>query len=460
MVPSLLQRWRKTGNPSSAIAPWFSRADSTTESLHHGSIFGKKWSMERNLDLRAVLDAWPVDGKDSVRSARGADGREIILVRQPMGVEQYEADGRPDGQRVHGLESAFDFHQARITAARQNDPAGACDLSAEDCTQLVHEAAAYHRRMLLLFRLKDWTRVERDTARNLRLIEFIKSHARHAEDRVQLDPWHSGTTRINTVARVMILLESGHHGDARKIVVTLGIPNAIVDDASGNVHLAEALLASVRDCLVDHVVCRLEEDALFVRQDDYWVIVYHGKRALLKDSRGLHCLALLLRYPGCEFHVGELLAHLFEAPALLVPEIAGGFRKDGGAQLVTVGLSSGHPVLDAQAKAQYKHRLNELREEFDEAGQRNDAHRAAKAQEEMDAIAQHLFSAIGLGGRDRKTSSDAERARCAVTKRIKQAIQKIAETIPALGHHFSARIKTGYFCSYNPHPDRPVAWKF
>jgi hypothetical protein len=24
----------------------------------------------------------------------------------------------------------------------------------------------------------------------------------------------------------------------------------------------------------------------------------------------------------------------------------------------------------------------------------------------------------------------------------------------------AARIKTGYFCSYNPHLDRPVAWKF
>ena len=73
--------------------------------------------------------------------------------------------------------------------------------------------------------------------------------------------------------------------------------------------------------------------------------------------------------------------------------------------------------------------------------------------------ARHPASAIGLGGRDRKTSSNAERARPA-TKRIKQAIQKIAEVLPALGRHLSARIKTGYFCSYNPHPECPMAWKF
>ena len=36
---------------------------------------------------------------------------------------------------------------------------------------------------------------------------------------------------------------------------------------------------------------------------------------------------------------------------------------------------------------------------------------------------------------------------------------KFADIIPVLGHHLTARSKTGYFCSSNPHPDRPVAWK-
>lgn len=88
-----------------------------------------------------------------------------------------------------------------------------------------------------------------------------------------------------------------------------------------------------------------------------------------------------------------------------------------------VGLYNGDVVLDATAKVQIKHRRAELRAEPTEAEQRNDSHLAAEAQEEMDTIAQHLASAIGLGGRDRKVSSDAERARSAVTKRIKQASQ-------------------------------------
>ena len=78
----------------------------------------------------------------------------------------------------------------------------------------------------------------------------------------------------------------------------------------------------------------------------------------------------------------------------------------------------------------------------------------------MNCIAEQLASAVGLGGKKSRAGSHAERARSTVTKRLKGAIDKIGEAIPGLGRHLSARIKTGYFCSYNPHPDRPVAWKF
>jgi hypothetical protein len=124
------------------------------------------------------------------------------------------------------------------------------------------------------------------------------------------------------------------------------------------------------------------------------------------------------------------------------------------------GPFNGAPVLDAKAKAECRCRLNELRQDLSEAERFNDRQRKTEAQDEIRAIADYLASAVGLGGRGRKTSSDAERARSAVTKCIKKAIQKIGEAIPPLGYHLVARIKTGYFCSYNPHPDRPVSWKF
>jgi non-specific serine/threonine protein kinase len=194
------------------------------------------------------------------------------------------------------------------------------------------------------------------------------------------------------------------------------------------------------------------EESLFLRQNDYWIIRYQGHVALLRSTQGLRCLAVLLRDPGREFHVSELLARPLDASTL-----GAGVAVD---KRVTGGLFSGFPVLDAQAKAEYKRRLNELRHDLDEAERFSDPQRKTEALDEMQAVAARLAYALGLGGRDRKTSSDAERARSAVTKCIKKAIQKIGDAIPSLGYHLATRIKTGYFCSYSPHPARPVAWKF
>ena len=194
------------------------------------------------------------------------------------------------------------------------------------------------------------------------------------------------------------------------------------------------------------------KESLFLRQNDYWIIRYHGHAALLKSTLGLHYLAILLRDPGREFHVRELLAHpiAVSTPAAVV----------AAKGPVKGALYAGVPVLDAQAKVEYKHRVDDLRQELNQAERFNDPQRKTEVQNELLAIADHLASAVGLGGRDRKSSPDAERARSAVTKCIKKAVREIGEAIPVLGYHLAARIKTGYFCSYKPHPDRPVAWKF
>ena len=204
--------------------------------------------------------------------------------------------------------------------------------------------------------------------------------------------------------------------------------------------------------IVDRPSLPIHEESLFLRQNDYWTIRYHGHAALLKSTRGLHYLTVLLRDPGREFHVMELLARPMDVSTPAAAVAAHG--------RVTGGLYTGVPVLDAQAKAEYKCRVNDLRQDLNQAKRFNDPQRKTEVQNELQAIADHLASAVGLGGRDRKTSSDAERARSAVTKCIKQAVGKIGEAIPSLGYHLAARIKTGYFCSYHPHPDRPVAWKF
>jgi hypothetical protein len=222
--------------------------------------------------------------------------------------------------------------------------------------------------------------------------------------------------------------------------------------SKGAISRAQQKVEQVGECPADCSILPTHEDCLFFHQNDYWVVRYHGCSALLKSTRGLHYLAVLLHDPWREFHVRELLACPLDPSTLAAAAAV--------YQYVTGRLGAGVPVLDAQAKAECKCRLNELRQELSEAERFNDSQRKTEAQNEIQAIADYLASAMGLGGRDRKTSSDAERARSAVTKCIRNAIQKIGHAIPSLGYHLAGRINTGYFCSYTPHPERPVNWKF
>ena len=136
--------------------------------------------------------------------------------------------------------------------------------------------------------------------------------------------------------------------------------------------------------------------------------------------------------------------------------------KDGDAGSSRPGglLSDVGPILDARAKAEYKSRLDDLRRDLEEAERFHDPDRALRSRNEIDALATQLAAAVGLGGQDRRVGSEAERARSAVTKRIKGSINQIGKAIPSLRIHLAVRVKTGYFCSYNPHPERPVAWRF
>jgi hypothetical protein len=407
--------------------------------------------------LHEFIDGWPFDPENNVRVVFGANGREMIMVRQPMGLESYEADGRPDGRHPHGMESALEFQLSRLAAARRAAAEPAFKLTAADCAELFDEGTLYYHRFVHFFRLGDWTRAERDTARNLHLIDFLKHYAEVEEDRVQLETWRPAISLMNTVARSAMLMEKGPGDEALQTALD-GLRGVNGHDAHADG--PRGLIASLLQTLGNSpAICPLlhpHEESLFRREGDYWTIRYQGQAAILKATRGLDCLRYLLRHPRREIHVSELPAALIDSP---VPAFPDGLRETVG-EVVTVGLRDAGPILDSQAKAVYKRRIDELRNDLEEAERFNDSHRAARDRTEMDAIVHQLAAAVGLGGRDRRASSDAERARSAITKRIKESINRIAEAIPQLGRHLAARIKTGYFCSYNPHPDRPVAWKF
>jgi tetratricopeptide (TPR) repeat protein len=177
-------------------------------------------------------------------------------------------------------------------------------------------------------------------------------------------------------------------------------------------------------------------DARLALEDEGWLVEFGGRRARVRNRKGIAYLARLLERP-----------HL-EIPAL---ELAGG-------QAETPQGDAG-PMLDEEAKRAYRRRVDELREEIDQARRWNDPERAERASAELDLLGAELSRAVGLGGRDRRAASNAERARVSVTRAIRSAIEAIEDHHEELGSHLAASVRTGTHCRYAPAAGDEVAWR-
>jgi TolB-like protein/tetratricopeptide (TPR) repeat protein len=171
--------------------------------------------------------------------------------------------------------------------------------------------------------------------------------------------------------------------------------------------------------------------ATFRRNGTLWTLAFGGLSVQLTHQKGFLDLAHLLARPGVEMHCLELA----DRPV------------DGGGDV---------PVLDDRARRELKSRVRDLQKEIDEAEAVHDPGRAERAREELDQLVEHLSGALGIGGRARQLGSAAERARSAVTWRIRNAIKKIASAHPRLGRHLENSVHTGTFCVYEP--ETPTDW--
>jgi hypothetical protein len=208
------------------------------------------------------------------------------------------------------------------------------------------------------------------------------------------------------------------------------------------------------------------ERGLFRQEGDYWTVGYSERVFRLKDCLGLSFISYLLRHPGTEFHVLDLGARApdRELARNQAKQLSGALPMNPeeleASGIHVGGLGDAGELLDEQAKAAYRARLGELREELQEAKEFGQVERAARAEEEIDALGAELSRAIGLGGRHRRAASVTERARQRAKKNIKTAIGGIARHDPELGRMFSRCIRTGIYCSYIPDPRFQVVGQF
>jgi tetratricopeptide (TPR) repeat protein len=185
-------------------------------------------------------------------------------------------------------------------------------------------------------------------------------------------------------------------------------------------------------------------------EGEIWTVTGADAVVRLKDRKGLQYLATLLERPDVEVHAIDLVNGPID------PAVRG--TAAGGELPVSDGGDAGE-LLDAEARAAYRERIGELREELEEAERFNDVERAARLREELEFIGAELARAVGLGGRGRRAGSAAERARVNVTRAIRGAVRAIAEHDARLGHHLGRSVRTGVFCAYQPGPPGPDGWR-
>jgi tetratricopeptide (TPR) repeat protein len=185
---------------------------------------------------------------------------------------------------------------------------------------------------------------------------------------------------------------------------------------------ALATLTSVRPEHPGADVARLR------RSGQGWTISYRSQTVNVPNSKGWHDLAQLLHQPGVDMHALELMGSpLRQGPA--------------------------GEAADATAIGSYRARLHQLEQDRQDAEADHDVGRLSQVELESQLLLAELGRVTGLGTTTRPGSSgSSERARKAVSARIRDAIQRLTPMLPDIAAQLDRSIITGSWCRYRPEP--------
>lgn len=231
------------------------------------------------MDLSRLLEEWEYDPENTVRLIQAEDGRQVMQVRLPLGIEQYELDGRPDGVRPFGRLSVLDEMQHRLEeyVTENHTDEGFC-AGDEEFEMLQSEGLLFYYRYLLLFQIGDYERTVRDTEHNLSLCAFVERYCNESEDTDSLLQYRPYILRVHALSLAMISINQEERDEAIETVQEAIIEIEDLDEIDTMIfqfermrsinHLKETLeqFASAESDEVE----RLEEELqLAVETEDY-----------------------------------------------------------------------------------------------------------------------------------------------------------------------------------------------
>jgi len=165
-----------------------------------------------------------------------------------------------------------------------------------------------------------------------------------------------------------------------------------------------------------------------------WEITTGQHTVRVGRMRGMQYLAVLIANPGQEIRASELAAGPSVAPGETPPE-----------------ERAARPLeLDDAAIREYRSQLASFDGQIERHESSGAFDRVDQLRDERQWLVAELAAAAGLAGRSRTFPTNDERARVAVGKAIRRALDRITRVDAALGEHLRAAIHTGTRCVYLP----------
>lgn len=170
-------------------------------------------------DLTSILDEWQYDNEQNVRIIVAEDGRSVLQVRLPLGIEQYEMNGRPDRQRPYGLDTVLSHTEDRLRRHIFDHGSDAgFEISADDAEELQAEGILFYYRYLLLYQLQYFDLVVRDTEHNVHLCDLLERYCPDEEARNAVLQFRPYIFRMHAAARAMGIQHGTLEGDAESVL--------------------------------------------------------------------------------------------------------------------------------------------------------------------------------------------------------------------------------------------------
>jgi len=174
-------------------------------------------------DIGHILKTWSYDPQNSIRKVIDANGVEKIQVRVDQGafqgILQMELDGRPDGRQPHNQTFILDFFKNKLQDhIDSGNSESTFTLNHEDCEEIFDESRRIYERYVFLLQIQDYSRVIRDTERNMEVFRFVNQYGETEEDRQNLERWWPYIIRIHAHAKAQIASQNEEYDSAVEII--------------------------------------------------------------------------------------------------------------------------------------------------------------------------------------------------------------------------------------------------